>query len=154
MLENFLQNDGKATAENYITNYLGKDSIQGYKNSGQFLQFAGMIRNGKGDVLKDDLQKVHDTLYPAFAGSQYSVWNPFFTNRASRIIYGTTGSQIVDLPVKDQIKVNQLIIDSKGDYNKFDSLVRKAYQNSQELKMIFLMTYQEQYHNHFQGVFR
>ena len=36
-----------------------------------------MIRNGKGDVLKDDLQKVHDTLYPAFAGSQYSVWNPF-----------------------------------------------------------------------------
>ena len=150
----FPTNDGKATAENYITNYLGKDSIQGYKNSGQFLQFAGMIRNGKGDVLKDDLQKVHDTLYPAFAGSQYSVWNPFFTNRASRIIYGTTGSQIVDLPVKDQIKVNQLINDSKGDYNKFDSLVRKAYQNSPGVKNDFLDDLSRAIPQSFSGVFR
>lgn len=150
----FPTNDGKATAENYITSYLGKDAIQGYKNSGQFLQFAGMIRNGKGDVLKEDLQKVHDNLYPAFAGSQYSVWNPFFTNRASKIIYGTTGSQIVDLPVNDQVKVNQLIIDSKGDYNEFDKLVRKAYINSPGVKNDFLDDLARAIPQSFSGVFR
>ena len=134
----FATNDGKATAENYIVSTLGKDALQGYMSDGSFLQMAAMIRNGKGQEVLDDLQKVHDTLYPTFAGSKFSVWNPYFSNRASRIINGTTGSQVVPLNTQDQLKVNDAIIAAGGDYQKFDAGIRKLYQNAPGVKNNFL----------------
>ena len=92
------------------------------------LQFAGLIRNGQGDVVDEDLQKIHDTLYPSFAGSKYGVWNSYFTSRASKIIYGTGGTGMTGtLSVKDKEKINDLIIESKCDYSEFYKLVRTGY---------------------------
>ena len=134
----FQTNDGKSVAENNIVSYLGKDALQGYKADGTFLQMAGMIRSGKGNQIIDDLQKVHDTLYPTFAGSKFSSWNPYFSNRASRVINGTTGNEMVPLNTKDQLKVNDLIIQAGGDYQKFDGLIRKSYQDAPGVKNAFL----------------
>ncbi len=134
----FQTNDGKAQAENLIVGTLGKDALQGYKADGSFLQMAAMIRNGKGNEVQDDLQKVHDTLYPTFAGSKFSTWNPYFSNRASRLINGSTGSQIVPLNTKDQLKINDLIIQAGGDYQKFDASIRKEYQDSPGIKNNFM----------------
>ena len=134
----FQTNDGKSVAENNIVSYLGKEALQGYKADGTFLQMAGMIRSGKGNQVIDDLQKVHDTLYPTFAGAKFSSWNPYFSNRASRVINGTTGTQVVPLNTKDQLKVNDLIIQAGGDYQKFDASIRKAYQNSPGVKNKFM----------------
>ena len=134
----FQTNDGKSVAENNIVSYLGKDALQGYKADGTFLQMAGMIRSGKGNQIVDDLQKVHDTLYPTFAGSKFSSWNPYFSNRASRVINGTTGNEMVPLNTKDQLKVNDLIIQAGGDYQKFDGLIRKSYQDAPGVKNAFL----------------
>tara|TARA_R100000781_G_scaffold49281_1_gene32711 strand:+ start:8005 stop:9207 length:1203 start_codon:yes stop_codon:yes gene_type:complete len=134
----FNNRNGYATVDSYITQLLGKGAIDGYKSTGQYNQFAGMVRNGQGDKVQEDLQKVHDTLYPAFAGSSFSVWNPYFSNRASRMLYGTTGSQVVALTTKDQEKINDLIVDAGGDYNKFDALVRKEFQDAPGISNSFL----------------
>ena len=128
----FQTNDGKSVAENNIVSYLGKDALQGYKADGTFLQMAGMIRSGKGNQIVDD------TLYPTFAGSKFSSWNPYFSNRASRVINGTTGNEMVPLNTKDQLKVNDLIIQAGGDYQKFDGLIRKSYQDAPGVKNAFL----------------
>jgi len=134
----FETTDGIALTESIITQKLGRDAIEGYKNTGEFAQMVGMVRNGQSDVVKNDLQKVHDNLYPAFAGSSYSTWNPFYSNRAANLLYGTTGSQIVKLTKEDQTKINDLIIKAGGDYNKFDGLVRKEYQDAPGIKNAFL----------------
>ena len=149
----FNNRNGHATVDSYITKVLGKGAIEGYKNTGQYLQMAGMVRNGQGDVVLEDLQKVHDTLYPAFAGSSFAVWNPYFTNRASKLLYGTTGSQVVGLTTKDQAKIDDLIIESGGDYNKFDGLVRKNFQDAPGIKNAFLNDLSRAIPQSFSGVF-
>ena len=131
--------DGLLAAEQKVISYLGADALERYKGTGTLLQFAGLIRNGQGDVVDEDLQKIHDTLYPSFAGSKYGVWNSYFTSRASKIIFGTGGTGMTGkLSVKDQEKVNDLVIESKGDYNEFDKLVRKAYLDAPGVKNDFL----------------
>jgi len=149
----FNNRNGHATVDSYITKVLGKGAIEGYKNTGQYLQMAGMVRNGQGDVVLEDLQKVHDTLYPAFAGSSFAVWNPYFTNRAAKLLYGTTGSQVVGLTTKDQAKIDDLIIESGGDYNKFDGLVRKNFQDAPGIKNAFLNDLSRAIPQSFSGVF-
>ena len=131
--------DGLLAAEQKVISYLGADALERYKGTGTLLQFAGLIRNGQGDVVDEDLQKIHDTLYPSFAGSKYGVWNSYFTSRASKIIFGTGGTGMTGkLSVTDQEKVNDLIIESKGDYSEFDKLVRKGYLNAPGVKNDFL----------------
>ena len=150
----FNNRNGHATVDSYITSILGKGAIEGYKNTGQYLQMAGMVRNGQGDRVKADLQKVHDTLYPAFSGSSFSTWNPFFTNRAAKILYGTTGSQIVQLTNEDQAKIDDLIIEAGGDYNVFDGLVRKNFQDSPGVKNAFLNDLARAIPQSYSGVFQ
>ena len=149
----FQTNDGKSVAENNIVSYLGKQALQGYKADGTFLQMAGMIRSGKGKQVIDDLQKVHDTIYPTFAGSKFSSWNPYFSARASRVINGTTGQQVVPLNTKDQLKVNDLIIQAGGDYQKFDASIRKLYQNSPGVKNNFMTDLAKVIPQAYSGVF-
>ena len=45
---------------------------------------------------------------------------------------------MVPLNTKDQLKVNDLIIQAGGDYQKFDASIRKAYQNSPGVKNKFM----------------
>lgn len=125
---------GEASARSYIKQYVGPDALATYEQDGTLLRYAGMIRNGQDQTVKDELQTLHDVMYPGFEGSKYNTWNTHFTNRASKTINGTTGNQIVDLTKNQQATVNDLIVEAKGDYQEFDKLVRKNYKNSPGVK--------------------
>jgi len=103
-------------------------------DNGNLLRYAGMIRNGQGQMVKDELQVLHDNMFPAFKGSQYGVWNEYYSNRASKIINGVTGNQVVGLTTKQKGIVNDLIIEASGDYQKFDKLVRTEYKDAPGVK--------------------
>jgi len=125
---------GEASARSYIKQYVGPDALATYEQDGTLLRYAGMIRNGQDQTVIDELQTLHDVMYPGFEGSKYNTWNTHFTNRASKTINGTTGNQIVDLTKNQQATVNDLIVEAKGDYQEFDKLVRKNYKNSPGVK--------------------
>lgn len=125
---------GEASARSYIKQYVGPDALATYEQDGTLLRYAGMIRNGQDQTVKDELQTLHDVMYPGFEGSKYNTWNTHFTNRASKTINGTTGNQIVNLTKNQQATVNDLIVEAKGNYQEFDKLVRKNYKNSPGVK--------------------
>lgn len=125
---------GEASVRSYIKEYVGPDALATYEKDGTLLRYAGMIRNGQDQTVIDELQTLHDVMYPGFEGSKYNTWNTHFTNRASKTINGTTGNQIVDLTKNQQATVNDLIVEAKGDYQEFDKLVRKNYKNSPGVK--------------------
>jgi len=129
---------GQASARETIKDYLGADMLRTYEQNGKLLKYAGMINNGQGQAVNNELQALHDNMYPSFKGSKYSLWNEFYTNRASKIINGTQGIEVVDLSEKDKAIVNDLIIDAKGDYNEFDKLVRKQYKDAPGVKNAIL----------------
>ena len=131
-------NAGQATTANLIVNKLGAEALESYKASGEFIKMAAQVKAGNQAGVEEQLQKIHDTLYPGFAGSSFSTWNPYYTNRASRIINGTTGGQIVALNNEQQEQVNQLISKSNGDYQAFDALVRDTFKDSPGVKNSFL----------------
>tara|TARA_S200002703_G_scaffold159590_1_gene173620 strand:+ start:682 stop:1857 length:1176 start_codon:yes stop_codon:yes gene_type:complete len=131
-------NEGQATTANLIVNKLGAEALESYKTSGEFIKMAAQVKAGNKAGVEEQLQKIHDTLYPGFAGSSFSTWNPYYTNRASRIINGTTGGQIVPLNNEQQEQVNQLIAKANGDYQAFDALVRSTYKDSPGVKNSFL----------------
>jgi len=132
--EQFETTVGEASARAYIKQYVGPDVLATYEQDGTLLRYAGMIRNNQTQTVLDELQKLHDVMYPSFEGSKYNTWNTHFANRASKTINGTTGTQIVDLTKNQQATVNDLIVEAKGDYQEFDRLVRKNYKNSPGIK--------------------
>lgn len=125
---------GEASARSYIKQYVGPDVLNTYEQDGTLLRYAGMIRNNQTQTVIDELQVLHDVMYPGFEGSKYNTWNTHFGNRASKTINGTTGNQIVDLTKNQQATVNDLIVEAKGDYQEFDKLIRKNYKNSPGVK--------------------
>lgn len=125
---------GENTARSKVKSWLGDETLASYEKDGTLLRYAGLIRNGQSAYVDEELQTLHDNLYPAFKGSKFSTWNNIFSRRASSTIYGTTGSQVSDLTTKDQKKINDLIIKSNGNYDEFDKLVRKEYVNSPGVK--------------------
>jgi hypothetical protein len=125
---------GKSTAQSLIKSYLGSEAVAGFMDDGTLLRYAGMINNGQTDMVNTELQSLHDNMFPAFKGSKYSTWNNYYSNRASKIINGTSGNQIVDLTTKQKGIVNDLIIQSNGDYQEFDKLIRKQYRDAPGVK--------------------
>lgn len=130
----FETTDGKTSAKSFIKSYLGDEAVAGFMDNGNLLRYAGMIRNGQGQMVKDELQALHDNMFPAFKGSQYGVWNEYYSNRASKIINGVTGQQVVELTTKQKGIVNDLIIEASGDYQKFDKLIRTEYKDAPGVK--------------------
>lgn len=146
-------NAGQATTANLIVQKLGQQSLEAYQESGEFVRMAAQVKAGNQGGLEDELQRIHDVLYPAFAGSSFSTWNPQYSNRASRIINGTTGGQVVKLTASQQEQVNQLVIDSNGDYQAFDKAVRGAFINSPGVKNTFLEDLTKVIPQSYSGVF-
>ena len=95
----------------------------------------------------------HDTLYPMFKGSNYGTWNGYYSNRASRVINGTTGNQIVELTPNQKDTINELIIKSNGDYMEFDKQVRTSFVNSPGVKNQFLNDMATRVPQAYSGVF-
>jgi len=146
-------NAGQATTANYITNKLGPPALESYKQSGEFVKMAAQVKAGNDAGVKAELQQIHDTLYPSFAGSSWSTWNPQYSNRASKIINGTSGNQIVSLTNEQQEEVNQLIIDAGGNFQEFDKLIRAKYINSPGVKNSFLSDIARKIPQSYSGVF-
>ena len=133
-IDQFETVQGKSTAQSLIKSYLGSEAVAGFMDDGTLLRYAGMINNGQTDMVNTELQSLHDNMFPAFKGSKYSTWNNYYSNRASKIINGTSGNQIVDLTTKQKGIVNDLIIQSNGDYQEFDKLIRKQYRDAPGVK--------------------
>lgn len=146
-------NAGQATTANYITNKLGPPALESYKQSGEFVKMAAQVKAGNEAGIRAELQQIHDTLYPSFAGSSWSTWNPQYSNRASKIINGTSGNQIVSLTNEQQEEVNQLIIDAGGNFQEFDKLIRAKYINSPGVKNSFLSDIARKIPQSYSGVF-
>lgn len=146
-------NAGQATTANLITSKLGAPALESYKQSGEFVKMAAQVKAGNEAGIRAELQQIHDTLYPSFAGSSWSTWNPQYSNRASRLINGTSGNQIVSLNSQQQEEVNQLIIDAGGNFQEFDKLVRAKYINSPGVKNAFLDDIARKIPQSYSGVF-
>ena len=146
-------NAGQATTANLITSKLGASALESYKQSGEFVKMAAQVKAGNEEGIRAELQQIHDTLYPSFAGSSWSTWNPQYSNRASKIINGTSGNQIVSLNTQQQEEVNQLIIDAGGNFQEFDKLVRAKYINSPGVKNLFLDDIARKIPQSYSGVF-
>lgn len=125
---------GKSTAKSYIETYVGPEGLAGFMKDGTLLRYASLIRDGQEQRVIDELQGLHDNMFPAFKGSTYSTWNSYYSNRASKIINGTTGNQIVGLTAKQKGIVNDLIIEAGGNYQDFDKLVRREYKDAPGVK--------------------
>ena len=146
-------NAGQATTANLITSKLGAPALESYKQSGEFVKMAAQVKAGNEAGIRAELQQIHDTLYPSFAGSSWSTWNPQYSNRASKLINGTSGNQIVSLTNEQQEEVNQLIIDAGGNFQEFDKLVRAKYINSPGVKNAFLDDLARKIPQSYSGVF-
>lgn len=146
-------NAGQATTANLITSKLGASALESYKQSGEFVKMAAQVKAGNETGIRAELQQIHDTLYPSFAGSSWSTWNPQYSNRASKLINGTSGNQIVSLTNEQQEEVNQLIIDAGGNFQEFDKLVRAKYINSPGVKNAFLDDIARKIPQSYSGVF-
>ena len=146
-------NAGQATTANLITSKLGASALESYKQSGEFVKMAAQVKAGNEAGIRAELQQIHDTLYPSFAGSSWSTWNPQYSNRASKLINGTSGNQIVSLNNQQQEEVNQLIIDAGGNFQEFDKLVRAKYINSPGVKNAFLDDIARKIPQSYSGVF-
>jgi hypothetical protein len=146
-------NAGQATTANLITSKLGAPALESYKQSGEFVKMAARVKAGNEAGIRAELQQIHDTLYPSFAGSSWSTWNPQYSNRASKLINGTSGNQIVSLTNEQQEEVNQLIIDAGGNFQEFDKLVRAKYINSPGVKNAFLDDLARKIPQSYSGVF-
>ena len=131
-------NAGQSTTKGLIIDALGVNAYESMVQSGAFYKLAARVRAGDLEGVKEELQTQHDVLYPAFKGSNYGIWNGQFSNRASRVINGTTGGQVVKLTQSQQETVDDAIIEAKGDYNQFDKIIRTKFLDAPGVKNAFL----------------
>jgi len=146
-------NTGQSTAKGYIVDILGVPTYEAMKQSGAFYKLAARVRAGDVEGVKNELQMQHDTLYPMFKGSNYATWNGYYSNRASRLINGVTGNQIVELTPSQKDIINDLIIKSNGDYMEFDKQVRGKFLDSPGIKNQFLDDLASRVPQAYSGVF-
>ena len=146
-------NTGQSTAKGYIVDILGVPAYEAMKQSGAFYKLAARVRAGDVEGVKNELQMQHDTLYPMFKGSNYATWNGYYSNRASRLINGVTGNQIVELTPNQKDTINDLIIKSNGDYMEFDKQVREKFFDSPGIKNQFLDDLASRIPQAYSGVF-
>jgi len=147
-------NTGQSTAKGYIVDILGVPAYEAMKQSGAFYKLAARVRAGDVEGVKNELQMQHDTLYPMFKGSNYATWNGYYSNRASRLINGVTGNQIVELTPSQKDTINDLIIKSNGDYMEFDKQVREKFFDSPGIKNQFLDDLASRVPQAYSGVFK
>jgi len=147
-------NTGQSTAKGYIVDILGVPAYEAMKQSGAFYKLAARVRAGDVEGVKNELQMQHDTLYPMFKGSNYATWNGYYSNRASRLINGVTGNQIVELTPSQKDTINDLIIKSNGDYMEFDKQVREKFFDSPGIKNQFLDDLASRIPQAYSGVFK
>ena len=146
-------NTGQSTAKGLIVDTLGMGAYEAMVNNNSFYKIAARVRAGDIDGVKNELQMQHDVLYPMFKGSNYATWNGYYSNRASKLINGTTGGQLVKLTQSQQDTIDDLIVKANGDYMKFDEEVRTTFIDSPGIKNKFLDDLASRVPQAFSGVF-
>ena len=146
-------NTGQSTAKGLIVDTLGMGAYEAMVNNNSFYKIAARVRAGDIDGVKNELQMQHDVLYPMFKGSNYATWNGYYSNRASKLINGTTGGQLVKLTQSQQDTIDDLIVKANGDYMKFDEEVRTTFIDSPGIKNKFLDDLASRVPQAYSGVF-
>ena len=83
----------------------------------------------------------------------YKRQNGYYSNRASKLINGTTGGQLVKLTQSQQDTIDDLIVKANGDYMKFDEEIRTTFIDSPGIKNKFLDDLASRVPQAFSGVF-
>ena len=146
-------NTGQSTAKGLIVDKLGMGAYEAMVNNNSFYKIAARVRAGDIDGVENELQMQHDVLYPMFKGSNYATWNGYYSNRASKLINGTTGGQLVKLTQSQQDTIDDLIVKANGDYMKFDEEIRTTFIDSPGIKNKFLDDLASRVPQAFSGVF-
>jgi len=118
---------GTLSAEGLITEYVGKQALDGFRQSGLIEKYAGMLRldaQNKSNIMQNtiirELQTAHDKLFPHFAGAKHSTWSgPFYE------YFGNITK--TSLSADDKVYVDNLARDFKGDFTAMGKKIRGDY---------------------------
>jgi len=119
---------GYSAAEQLILEYGGPLLLDGYKSSGKFDEIAAKLRldaefgtENNETIIKEDLQKAADALYPWAKGSKYTNWAGSFESLTTKILGQTTltPTQLMDVARQAQ--------KFEGNYEDFESAMYKKY---------------------------
>ena len=119
---------GYSAAEVLVLEYGGPLLLDGYKNNGKLDEIAAKLRldaesgTSNNEVLiKEDLQKAADVLYPWAKGSKYSGWAGSFESLTTKILGQKTLTPTQLTNVARQAQKFQ------GNYQDFETYMYKEY---------------------------
>lgn len=119
---------GYSAAEQLILEYGGPLLLDGYKSSGKFDEIAAKLRldaefgtDNNETIIKEDLQKAADALYPWAKGSKYANWAGSFESLTTKILGQTTLSESQKMNVARKAQKFQ------GNYEEFETSMYKEY---------------------------
>ena len=119
---------GYSAAEILVLDYGGPLLLDGYKNNGKLDEIAAKLRldteygtSNNEILIKEDLQKAADALYPWAKGSKYSGWAGSFESLTTKILGQKTLTPTQLMNVARQAQKFQ------GNYQDFETYMYKEY---------------------------
>lgn len=120
--------NGYAAAEDLILEYGGPLLLDGYRANGKLDEIASKLRldaefntTTNETLIKEDLQKAADALYPFAKGSKYGNWGASFESLTRNILGQTTLSQGQKMVVARKAQKFQ------GNYEDFETSMYQEY---------------------------
>tara|TARA_R100001510_G_scaffold3235_2_gene2570 strand:+ start:15892 stop:17136 length:1245 start_codon:yes stop_codon:yes gene_type:complete len=120
--------NGYAAAELLILDYGGPLLLDGYRTNGKLDEIASKLRldaefntSTNETLIKEDLQKAADALYPFAKGSKYGNWGSSFESLTRNILGQTTLSEGQKLVVARKAQKFQ------GNYEDFETSMYQEY---------------------------
>jgi len=119
---------GYSAAEMLVLDYGGPLLLDGYKNNGKLDEIAAKLRldiesgtSTNETLIKEDLQKAADVLYPWAKGSKYSGWAGSFESLTTKILgqKTLTPTQLTNVARQAQ--------KFEGNYQDFETYMYKEY---------------------------
>jgi len=125
---------GELSAEGLVSEYMGAQALQGFRDSGLLDKYAGMLRldaASDSNILQNqiitELKTAHDKMFPHFEGSKHAVWSAPFHSFFTEITKISPGG-----PEKSYI--DNLARDFQGDYTAIGKKIRGDYIDSPGVK--------------------
>lgn len=120
--------NGYAAAEDLVLSYGGPLLLDGYKSNGKLDEIAHKLRLDaefgtvtNETIIKEDLQKAADALYPWAKGSKYQDWSGGFESLTKNIL----GKKA--LSTSEQMNVARQAAKFNGNYQDFETYMYKQY---------------------------
>jgi hypothetical protein len=137
-----------------VLDYGGPLLLDGYKNNGKLDEIAAKLRldaeSGTSNneiLIKEDLQKAADVLYPWAKGSKYNVWAGSFESLTTKILGQKTLTPTQLTNVARQAQKFQ------GNYQDFETYMYKEYMDTPYIQEEILSSASRSLQSDVSGVF-